>query len=273
MINIEEVYIWLSIIDNLDYITYIKLIKVFNSTIDLYNISKNKIKFEDILNQANIKLSEKLKSNILNSNLKLKSNEIYNYLKNHNVHIIPLNSKYYPDKLKNIFSPPLCIFITGNIELINKKKIFVYENINLSVYAHILKNYIYTKIIDYKEVLVLDKNLKIKPISLLKNYYNIKQSNYNTNQLNIYFNVNDILRSKIRNIEVVAGLLDLLVIPEADYLKDIVILVDSMLENGKNIVVFPNEIFNKNAYFSNYLIKNGANMITNINEIKEILKE
>ena len=63
----------------------------------------------------------------------------------------------------------------------------------------------------------------------------------------------------------------MLVIPEADYNKEISIFVDCFLELGKEITIFPNEIFNKNAYFSNYLIKNGANVLTNIYQIQEVL--
>ena len=108
------------------------------------------------------------------------------------------------------------------------------------------------------------------PINLEKEYENIVNYRINSNLLSIYYN-NKI--SEIKNIEVVSGLVDLLIIPEADYTKEIAIIVDSMLENGKNVVIFPNEIYNKNAFFSNYLIKNGAYMVTSFNEIKSIIKK
>lgn len=271
MIDIlEEVYIWLSIIDNLDYITYINLIRKFHSTINIYNYSKDKIIFEKYLIQNNIVLNEKLKSSLLNPNKKITANKIYNYFKSKNIHIIPFNSKYYPLNLKNIFSPPLCIFVNGNIENINKEKIYVYESNNLSEYASRIKKDIYEKIVHFNDILVLNKNIKVMPINLEKEYENIVNYRINSNLLSIYYN-NKI--SEIKNIEVVSGLVDLLIIPEADYTKEIAIIVDSMLENGKNVVIFPNEIYNKNAFFSNYLIKNGAYMVTSFNEIKSIIKK
>ena len=258
--------------DNLDYMTYINLVKKFDSTVNLYNCSKDKIKFEKKLFQKGISLKDSLKSSLINSNKKVKANKIYNYLKSKNINIIPFNSKYYPSKLKNIFSPPLCIFVSGNIEKINKKKIYVYENDNASEYARKIKNYIYAKIIYLDNTLILNKNFKIKFINIENEYYNIEKSCINS-YFTLYFNKNLNGKNIIRNIEVISGILDLLIIPQAGYTKNITILVDSMLENGNNIAVFPNEIFNKNAFFSNYLIQNGANMITNIYEIKNIINE
>ena len=111
----EEIYVWLSLIEELNYLVYLKLIKIFHSTVNLYEISKDKLKFQNYLNSNNFSLDENIKSKLLDQNLKLKSNKIYNYLKSKNIKIIPINSKYYPKNLKNIFSPPLCIYIKGNI--------------------------------------------------------------------------------------------------------------------------------------------------------------
>lgn len=261
----EEIYVWLSIIDNLDYLIYLKLIKIFNSTINLFNVSKNKIKFEQYLKSNNIILDNNLKNQFIDNNLKSKANKIYNYLKSINIKIIPINSKYYPQKLKNIFSPPLCIFVTGNISLIQNKKVFVYKNDNITKYANKIIELLYTQVLNENKYLILNRNLCIKGINLKDEFCNVKSNN----EFYIFYNLNN--NNYIRDIEIKSGILDLLVIPEADYNKEIAIFVDCFLELGKEIIVFPNEIFNKNAYFSNYLIKNGANMLTNIYQIQDIL--
>lgn len=261
----EEIYVWLSIINNLNYLVYLQLINMFDSTINLYNVSKDKIKFEQYLKSNNFNLDEKLKNQLLNNSLKSKANKIYNSLKSNNVKIIPINSKYYPQKLKNIFSPPLCIFVTGDIKLIENKKIYMYENNNITKYANKIVEMLYSQILNKNKYLMLNRNFNIKSINLKDEFCNIESNN----QFNILYNSNN--DNYIRDIEIKSGILDLLIIPEADYNKEISIFVDCFLELGKEITVFPNEIFNKNAYFSNYLIKNGANILTNIYQIQDIL--
>lgn len=263
----EEIYVWLSLIDELNYLVYLKLIKIFHSTINLYEISKNKFKFENYLNSNNFNLDEKMKKQILDKNLKIKSNKIYNCLKSKNVKIIPINSKYYPRNLKNIFSPPLCIYIGGNIKLLERKKIYVYENNNITKYAKKIIEFLYKYILNKSNYLILNKNLYIEEIDLENNnYFNFEDKN----NLYVYYISKD-KESGIKTLDIKAGILDLIIIPEADYNKEISIIVDCFLELGKEILVFPNEIFNKNAYFSNYLIKNGANILTNLHQIQEIL--
>lgn len=262
----NEIFVWLSIIDDLTYIIYLKLIKVFGSTTNLYNYSKNKNKFEEYLNSNNFILNENLKSKLLNKDLKIRANKIYNYLNSRNIKIIPITSKHYIKNLRNIFSPPLCIYVKGDI--LNKKKIYVYENENISEYARKIINLLYTKILNKHNYLILNDNLNIKSINLLNDLPKLKDSK----EINIYYNTSK-GENDIKKLEVVSGIIDLLVIPEADYNKEISILVDTILELGKEICIFPNEIFNKNAYFSNYLIKNGADILTNVYQIQGILNK
>ena len=265
----EQIYVWLSLIEELDYLIYLKLIEIFGSTSNLYTYSKDKLKFQEYLKSNNLNLDENLKSKLFNNEIKEKSIYIYKYLKSKNIKIIPINSKYYIKKLKNIFSPPLCIYVSGDTEKLNDKKIFLYENNNITKYAKKIIYLIKEKILNVNNYLILNNNFNIHSINLISDLDKIVN---NTNEVNVYYN-NSYKKRDIRNLEIISGCLDLLIIPEADYTEDICIIVDSFLELGKNIVIFPNEIFNKNAYFSNYLIKNGANMLTNIYQIEEIISE
>lgn len=262
----EEIYVWLSIIEDLNYLIYLQLIKIFNSTINLYNFSKDEFKFEEYLKSNNFNLNENLKTQISNNTLKQKARGIYNYLKSKNIKIVPINSKFYPENLKNIFSPPLCIYVIGNLELLKNKKVYVYENENISKYANKITTLLYKQILNPINYLILNKNLNIESVNLLRDISKIKLKE----GINIYYNsiCND---NYIKDTEIKSGILDLLIIPEANYDKNISIFVDCFLELGKEICIFPNEIFNKNAYFSNYLIKNGANILTNIYQVKEVL--
>ena len=48
---------------------------------------------------------------------------------------IDMNSKWYPDKLRNIDSPPKQLFCLGNLELFNTKSIAVIGSRNYSTYG------------------------------------------------------------------------------------------------------------------------------------------
>ena len=48
------------------------------------------------------------------------------------------------------------------------------------------------------------------------------------------------------------------IIIESNYESGVIKIVDNFLDLGKDILCFPNSIFNKNALFSNNLIRDGA---------------
>ena len=68
-------------------------------------------------------------------------------------------------------------------------------------------------------------------------------------------------------------LCDIFIIIEARYEEKIVKTVNYLVENSKDIYVVPSNIFRKNSYFSNYLIKQGADIILNKNDLKFILSK
>ena len=47
--------------------------------------------------------------------------------------------------------------------------------------------------------------------------------------------------------------------------------IGKIFEKNKDIYVVPSNIFNKNSYFSNYLIKQGADILLNKQDIKFIV--
>ena len=45
-----------------------------------------------------------------------------------------------------------------------------------------------------------------------------------------------------------------------------------MAKSAKEVLVVPSTVFNKNSYFSNYLIKQGADVLLNKWDLKFVLK-
>lgn len=57
------------------------------------------------------------------------------YLIEHNIKLISIKSKQYPEKLKYINNPPICLYILGNEKILNEKSIAIVGSRNYSEYG------------------------------------------------------------------------------------------------------------------------------------------
>ena len=109
-----EKYVWLSNL-KISNQTKFKLLKKFNGIDNLYNSSL------DDLVEAN--LNDNLIFKILNKETKIKAKKDINYMNKHNIDIVYYNDKYYPEKLKNINDKPVCFYIKGNKNILDKESV------------------------------------------------------------------------------------------------------------------------------------------------------
>lgn len=248
-------YIWLSIYVKLDYLTYINLLKVFIDAKDIYINSKNKDKFLKILRGNCIYISYNIFSNLINSQLKSKANELFLNLNETNINIINIKSSYYPKQLINAFNPPLVIFAYGNLALLKNKIVYVY---NSNKFSNEGKR-IYNEFCEY-----MNKNNVCILNDAINEYSNIVYLPYIKK---IYRDDVLVISDKLEetsyiNYEYITGMSDYLFITESSYNIKVAMITDLTLEQGKDILVVPGSVYNKEAYFSNYLIKDGAICIT-----------
>ena len=73
--------------------------------------------------------------------------------------------------------------------------------------------------------------------------------------------------SNIEAWQIISYVFDTLVIINSKYKLRIVNVVENSLNLNKEIKVIPNSILDKNSYFSNYLIYQGADIIYRIDEM------
>ena len=205
---------------------------------------------------------------------------------------IDLNSKYYPEKLKNINGKPRELYCLGNLELLNYKSIAVIGSRNYSNYGkraamefsyNLAKENIcivsgMARGIDSfaheatlkskgKTIAVLGSGLDvIYPKENIKLYEDIIK---NDGLIISEYLLGTPPRKQnfpARN-RIISGLSDGVLVIEARKNSGTNITVDFALEQGKDVFVIPGDIYSKTSDGTNFLIKEGAIPVTNYKDI------
>lgn len=114
----KEFKIWISLIKNLGIKRYQKLIQELGSKKNLWNASETELqKIEGI--------GPKLSKVIANKQIKQDVKRHLDYMQNHSIDIISIDDKEYPELLKQIYNPPLCLYIIGKKEILNDVNIAI----------------------------------------------------------------------------------------------------------------------------------------------------
>ena len=197
---------------------------------------------------------------------------------------ININSKYYPERLKNIDDPPKELYCLGNLELLNyKNNIAIIGSRNCSLYGErAAKDFAYNlakenicivsglaKGIDSfshigvlkakgKTIAVLGsgldniypkENIKLVEEIIKNNGLVISEYPLGTKPLKNHF--------PARN-RIISGLSDSILVIEARKNSGTNITVDFALEQGKDVFVIPGNIYSKTSDGTNFLITEGA---------------
>lgn len=257
-------HIWLSILKNMDYTVYLKLIKTFGNIQYLYKCSKNKSLFYSILVKNNLFIHYSLFQDMTNENLKIVANKLYSKLKNLRFNIIAINSNEYPKRLMFSYFPPLFILIKDNLD-VNKITVYVdgISNIVLNekkVFNYILKisknnNF---NIISSENPLLTFKFINIFSDEDIDDFLYTKES-----VIGVYYNTDNIKNNKKdyqKYLEL--AFCDFFFLLSSEYNLNIVNNIDICLELGKDIVTIPGSVYDKKYELNNWLLKQGAICIT-----------
>ena len=118
MENLEKkkYWIWFSLIKNLGPKRKLKLLELYEKPEKIYKLTR-----EELLKVGGI--GEETAKNILDSkNEKLLDYHI-KYMKENNIDIIHIYEEDYPQILKQIYDPPISLYVKGNKEILNNKNI------------------------------------------------------------------------------------------------------------------------------------------------------
>lgn len=302
MKNLEEkrYWIWLSLIKNLGPKRKLKLLKMYKNPEKIYNLKeKELLKIDGIGNET-------IKNIFLSKNEKLLDYHI-NYMKKNKIDIIHIYEEDYPQTLKEIYDPPISLYVKGNKKILNNKNIgivgcrectdygkkaakyFSYnltkENINIvsglakgvDSYAHLGCLYTSKENKDYQEI----NNNCGKTIAVVGNGLDIIYPKENILLANEIIKTGGAIISEYpcgtkpdkinfpaRN-RIISGISSGIIVVEAKEKSGTLITVDFALEQGRDVFVVPGNINSINSVGTNELIKQGAKMITVFSDILE----
>ena len=205
---------------------------------------------------------------------------------------IDLNSRWYPEKLKNIDCPPKQLYCLGNLELLNMKSIAVIGSRNYSGYGkraarefayNLAKNNIcivsgLARGIDsFSHIACLDA--KGKTIAVLGSGVDVIYPKENKELFYRIIDNGGLIISEYplgtsprkqnfpaRN-RISSGLSDGVLVIEARKNSGTNITVDFALEQGRDVFVIPGNIYSKTSDGTNFLIKEGAIPVTSCKDI------
>ncbi len=271
------------------------LLKRYKCINKIYNLKRNEI----------LKLKgfgEETVNNILDKEIKILAKKHIEYMKKNGIDIISIMDKEYPNILKEIYDPPISIYVKGNKEILNNKAIGIIGCRDASDYGKKASKYFAYNLSckGYNIVSGLAKG--IDSYSHIGNIQAIKEKSKESLEIgktiavigsgldNIYPKDNILLAEEIiksggiiiseypigtkpfksnfpaRN-RIISGLSNSIIVVEAKEKSGTLITVDFALEQGREVFVVPGNINEINSVGTNNLIKQGAIVITKVGDI------
>ena len=282
--NSIKYWVWLSRIQNLSQVKKLNLIKKFKNIELLYNMDSQHF----IENGISLKDAKIITNEIYKVNLE----KYLDYMYKNNIKIINYFDFNYPDKLKNIYDPPIVLYVKGNESILNEYGLAIIGCRNCTNYGeYVAKKIAYNLgknninvisglargIDSYSHIGTLQA--KSKTIAVVGCGLNTVYPKENKYLFDKIVNENGTIVSEYiigikpeaRNFparnRIISGISDGVIVVEAKEKSGTLITVDFALEQGKEVFVVPGNITSKNSYGTNELIKQGAKIITNINNI------
>ncbi|KEI01426.1 DNA-processing protein DprA [Clostridium botulinum] len=271
-----------------------------------YNI-KNKLisKFKNVQNiwyystrdEKNNLINEKLKKFLMNAWNEKNITTIKNKLMEEQIHIVTITDELYPKRLKAYEDSPYMLFYKGDItKLNNTKNVSIIGSRDCSSYGINVTNIICDNLCSNNINIVSGMAKGIDSIAHKKC---IDNNSYTCAVLGSGIDViypkenkylyNDIIKNgcvisqflpgtkpysfnfPIRN-RIISGLSDLVIVVEANKKSGTLITASAALEQGKDVIAVPGNIFSKQSKGTNNLIKDGAYTFTDIQDIYDLLR-
>lgn len=280
-------WIWFSRIKGLGSIKKQKLLEKYKTPEEIWKCKKEELLQVKLINEdtANQILKQEYRKNL---------EKYKKYMEQNEIKIISFYDENYPQKLKNIYDKPITLYVKGNEKILNEFSLAIIGCRENTKYGEIVTKQIASELAKKRITTVsglargIDSisqeetiNQKGKTIAVLGNSLDTIYPSENKQLAQKIIETGGaivseyIIGTKIEKMNfparnrIISGLSDGIIVVEAKKKSGTMITVDFGLEQGKNIFAVPGNITNRNAEGTNELIKQGAKLITNVEDILE----
>lgn len=279
-------WIWLSQIEGLGPIKKLKLLEKFGTPEKIYKIPK-----KELLSVEGI--SGKVADSIIQSKDEELIKKYEAYILKNDISLINITDENYPENLRNIYAPPITLYTKGDLNLLKTTGIAVVGCRLPSEYGKIVSRKLSEEIASKGFTIISGLASGIdsiahksalkscgKTIAVLGSGIDIV---YPSENRELYVEIAEkglIISEYIvgtppnaenfpqRN-RIISALSDGVLVIEAKKKSGTMITTDYALEQGKELYVIPGNITSSTSEGTNNLIKEGAKMVTSINDILE----
>jgi DNA processing protein len=217
------------------------------------------------------------------------------WMKDNNVDIITIGDEIYPDSLRHIDEPPYGLFYKGNIQLLKDRIVAIIGSRNCSNYGVEVTKLLTKELISYNITIISGGAKGIDTVA--------HKTTLETNGKTIvvlgcgidiaYPAQNSILFKKVeetglivsefppgtkpfsynfpRRNRIISGLSEVVIVAEAAEKSGSLITANYAAEQGKEVMVVPGSIFLKGCKGCNMLIKDGASVISSLEDLRNEL--
>lgn len=282
MKNLEnkKYWIWFSLIKGLGGKRKQKLLESYKTPEKIYKLTK-----KELIETNGI--GEKMVENILKSKDEDYLKKYILYMQKHNIDIININDENYPKILKEIYDPPISLYIKGNQNILNNTSVAIIGCRQASQYGIKVAKYFGYNLAKNEVNVVsglakgIDSYAHIgsicangKTIAVIGNGIDTIYPKENINIANKILEKGGTIISEYplgtkpekmnfpaRN-RIISGISKSVIVVEAKEKSGTLLTVDFALEQGRDVYVVPGNINSINSIGTNELLKQGAKIIT-----------
>lgn len=284
-------WIWLSKIPKVGAIRKQQLLKYYKNPKEIWNAKK-----EDLIKIKGI--GEESANQILKQEYRRNLQAEVQYLRENKIEFIGIQDERYPKRLKQIYDYPIGFYMRGNQELLDQKALAIIGCRANTTYGEKVTRQLTKELVSHGFTIISglargidriahEETIKSngKTIAILGNGLDRMYPEENKELAREILKKGGALISEYpigtkpekmnfpaRN-RIISGMASGIVVIEAKKKSGTMITVDFALEQGKDIFAIPGNITSPNAEGTNLLLKEGAKIVTQVEDILEELKE